>query len=78
MCETNYYQRNRKTVLNSQKDHYESNKKVLREIAKHKYRKLYEEGKNIKRQYGRNRYKNISEGKKQRLKESQKNYGQAY
>ena len=78
MCDTNYYQRNRKTVLDSQKDYCESNKKVWREIAKHKYRKLYEEGKNIKRQYRRNRYKNISEGKKQRLKESQKNYRQAY
>ena len=32
---------------------------------------------NIKREYGRNRYKNISEKNKQRLKEYQKNYGEA-
>ena len=34
-------------------------KKVLREKAKNKYRKLFEEDKNIKREYGRNRYKDI-------------------
>ena len=33
--------------------------------------------KNKKREYGKNRYHNMSEGKKQRLKEYQKNYRQA-
>ena len=30
--------------------------------------------KNEKREYGKNRYRNVPEGKKQRLKEYQKNY----
>ena len=33
MGETTYYQRNRETVLNRAKDHYENNKEVLREKA---------------------------------------------
>ena len=28
--ETTYYQRNRETILNTAKDHYENNKKILR------------------------------------------------
>ena len=64
MGETTYYQRNRETVLNRAKDHYENNKEVLREKAERKYRELLEEEENIKREYGRNRYKNMSEGKK--------------
>ena len=48
-------------------------KEILREEAKHKYRKLPEEEKNVKREYGRNRYHTISEEKKQRLKEYQRN-----
>ena len=44
-----YYQRNREVILNREGYYYENNKKVLREKAKNKYRKLSEEEKNIKR-----------------------------
>ena len=38
MGETNFYQRNRETVLNKAKDYYENNKEVLRKKAKNKNR----------------------------------------
>ena len=38
------------------------------------YDNISEEEKDIKRKYGRNRYHNMFEGKKQRLKEYQRNY----
>ena len=50
--------------LNRAKDHYENDKKRLREQAKNKYRKLSKEDKNKKREYGRNRYHNMSQEKK--------------
>ena len=37
MSETIYCQRNREVILNRAKDHYENNKKLLRESAKNKY-----------------------------------------
>ena len=67
-------------MLNRVKGYYESNKEVLREKAKNKYRELSEEEKNIKREYGRNRYHNMSEEnrlKEDRLKEYQRNYREA-
>ena len=59
-------------ILNRAKDYYKNDKEKLRE----KYRNLSEE-KNKKREYERNRYHNMSAGKKQRLKEYQKNYRKA-
>ena len=67
MVETNYYQRNRETVLNKAKDYYEDNKEFLREKAKNKNRELSVEEKNLRREYGINRYKNISEEKNQKI-----------
>ena len=64
-------------ILNRAKEHYENNKKRLKEQVRDKYRNLSEEDKNKKREYGRNRYHNMSEEKKQRLKEYQKNYREA-
>ena len=69
MSETTYYERNRYVILNRANKYYENYNKVLRELS--------EEEKNINRGYGRNRYHNMSEGKKQRLKEYQKSYGEA-
>ena len=69
MSETTYYERNRYVILNRANKYYENYDKVLRELS--------EEEKNIKREYGRNGYHNMSEGKKQRSKEYQKNYGEA-
>ena len=50
---TTYNQRNREVILNRAKYYYENNKKLLRERAKNKYRKLSEKVKNIKREYGK-------------------------
>ena len=36
MSETTYYQRNREVILNRAKDHYQNNKKLLREREKNK------------------------------------------
>ena len=47
--------------------YYKNNKKVLKEIAKNKYRELSEEDKNVKREYGRNRYKNMSKESREKL-----------
>ena len=55
MGETTYYQRNRETVLNREKEYCENIKEVLREKAKNNHRELSEEKKNMKREYGRNR-----------------------
>ena len=60
MSGATYYQRNIEVMLNRANKYYESNKKVLREKAKNKYRELSEEEKNIKGEYGRNRYHNMS------------------
>ena len=38
MKEETYYQRNRKTILNTAKEYYENNKELLREKVKNKYR----------------------------------------
>ena len=43
--ETNYYQGNRKTILNRAKYYYENNKERLREQAINKYRELSEKEK---------------------------------
>ena len=45
MSEKTYYQRNREMMLNIANEYYESNKEVLREKAKNKYRELSEEKK---------------------------------
>ena len=45
MHETTYYQRKREVISNRAKDHYESNKELLRESTKNKYRELSEEEK---------------------------------
>ena len=58
MSGTTYYQRSREVMLNRANDYYGNNKEVLREKAKHKYRK---EEKNIKREYVKNIYHNMSE-----------------
>ena len=42
MSEATYFKRNRDMILNRAKDYYENNKKLLRETAKNKYRKLPE------------------------------------
>ena len=80
MSETTYHQRNIEVILNRAEDCYENNKELLRERerAKNKYRELSEEEKNIKREYGKKKdaitcLKKI----KKRLKEYQKNYGEA-
>ena len=75
MSETTYYQRNRSDT-NWVKDYYENNKERLREQARYNYRNLSEKEMTKKREYGRNRY-HMSGGKKQRLKEYQKNYREA-
>ena len=41
--ETNYYQKNKETILNRAKDYYENNKEVLSEKVKTKYKELSEE-----------------------------------
>ena len=46
---TTYYQRNRETILNKDKEYYENDKERSKEHARNKYRKLSEE-KNIKRE----------------------------
>ena len=72
-ADLNYYQRNRDEILKEAKENYENNKERLREQARDKYRNLKK--KKIKREnMEKNRYCNMSEGKKQRLKEYQKNY----
>ena len=43
MSGTNYYKKNRETILNRAKNYYENNKEVLRERSKNKYRELSEE-----------------------------------
>ena len=69
----------KKLIIKKQKGSIKSSKRilVLREKARKKYRELWDEEKYIKKEYGRNRYLNVSEGKKQRLKEYQKNYREA-
>ena len=58
-------------------DYYKNDKERLRERAKTKYGELPQEEKNMTREYGRNIFHNMSEEKKQKLKESQKNYVEA-
>ena len=53
MSETTYYQRNREVISNRTKGYCKSNKELLRERAKNKYRELSKEEKNIKREYGK-------------------------
>ena len=77
MSELTYYQRNKDVILKRKKDYYENDKKIFREQARDKCRKLSEEDKNKKREYRRNRYHNMSEERKQRLKEYLKNYPEA-
>ena len=78
MSITTYYQRNRGVILNRAKDYYKKDRKILREKAREKYRNLSEEDKNKNGEYGKkNRYHNMPKEKKQRLKEYQKNYGEA-
>ena len=48
MSETTYYLRNREVILNRAKNYNESNKELLRERAKNKYRELSEEEKKYK------------------------------
>ena len=48
MSETTYYLRNREVILNRAKIYDESNKELLRERAKNKYRELSEEEKKYK------------------------------
>ena len=62
--ETNYYQRNRETILRRAKEYLKNGKKRLREQAINKCRQLSEKENNKKREYGRYRYKNMSEGTK--------------
>ena len=40
---TTYYQRNREKTLNRPKEYYKTNKKILREQARNKYRELSNE-----------------------------------
>ena len=68
MGETTYYQRNRKTILNREKDYYKNNKEVLREKAKNSHRELSEEEHDIKEEYGRYKCHNMSEEKKKMTK----------
>ena len=68
--EETYYQKNKKVILNIQKDYYKNDRERLRY---RKYRNLSEEENNEKRKYGRNRYHNMSKEKKQELKEYKKN-----
>ena len=72
-----YYQKNRDLVLSKKKDHYENNKKRLREQARDRYKSLSEEEKSKKSEYRKNRYHNMPEEEKRRLKEYQKNYLEA-
>ena len=74
MSNLTYYQRNRKVILNREKDYNENNKEILRDQAKDKYKNLSEEDKNKKRECGKNRYHSMSEEKKQKLKQYQKKY----
>ena len=74
MTEKTYYQRNKEIILNRAKEYHETNKQVLSEKARSRYRELSEKEKDIKREYGRNRYKNMSEGNRQRLKVYKKIY----
>ena len=73
-----YYQKNRDVILNRAKDHYENDKKRLREQARGKYRNLSEDEKNKKRrEYGKSRCGIVSDENKKRLKEYEKNYREA-
>ena len=72
MDNTTYYQRNRDVALNKAKECYKNNNKRLKEQARNNYRNLSEEDKNKKRKYGKNRNHKMSEGKKQELREYQK------
>ena len=45
-------------------EYYITNKDVLKENAKNKYRKLSEEENEAKREYGKNRYKNMIKNEK--------------
>ena len=54
--------------------YYESNKKVLKDKARDKYRNLSNEEKNKKREYGRDRYHNKSGLKNTETKRISKNY----
>ena len=49
--ETIYYQKNRTTILNRAKKYYNDNKKVLKEKARNKYKRLSEGERDIKREY---------------------------
>ena len=75
MSATTYCQRY--AMLNRARDYYKNDKERLRERAKTKYGELPQEEKNMTREYGRNIFHNMSEEKKQKLKESQKNYVEA-
>ena len=68
-----FYQRNKPVILQTEKDYYENNKKILRERAKNKYRELSEEEKGVK---GHTKETDIITCliKKQELKEYQRNY----
>ena len=73
-----YYQKNQDVILNRAKDHYENDKKRLREQARGKYRNLSEDEKNKKRrEYGKSRCGIVSDENKKRLKEYEKNYREA-
>ena len=62
-------------ILNRAKDYYENDKERLKKQARDKYRNLSEEENNKK--YVKNRYHYMSEGRKQKLKEYKRNYGQS-
>ena len=57
--------------------YYESNKKVLKDKARDKYRNLSNEEKNKKREYGRDRYHNMSGVKNTETKRTSKHYREA-
>ena len=72
MSDLTYYQRNRDVTLNRAKGYYQNNKERLREQAS---TEIYLKKTKAKREnMGKT---DISEEKKQRLKEYQKNYGEA-
>ena len=64
-------------ILNRAKDYYENDKEKLRGQARDKYRNLSEEEKIKKENMGRIDIAICLKKKKQRLKEYQKNYGEA-
>ena len=59
-----FYQKNIERCINYQRDFYENNKEVIKELARFKYHSLSPEEKDKRSKYAKNWYNNLSEDKK--------------